>query len=285
MKAKEKEVLYSFFTHVLDSISGFRSKDHSPTFTDDKPVIHKPSSSIKPALSTAKSFSSQNKAPLSSTNTLPERDDLIIQHSYTSYSSMEELTKAVSLCEGCDLCSTRHSTVAGEGPKETFGILTPPPIMVIGEAPGVDEDIQGRPFVGASGKLLDKMLKAINLYRTKNCYITNVVKCRPPGNRNPSREEILACSHFLKEQIRLLSPKMILILGNVALKSMLNTERGITYLHGKLYFYEDKIPTIATYHPSALLRREELKRDAWEDLKFFNKYFCSLSPKINILAD
>ena len=157
-----------------------------------------------------------------------------------------------------------------------MGILEKPPILVIGEAPGYDEDVQGRPFVGASGKLLDKMLKSIGLSRTENCFITNIVKCRPPENRNPAKDEIIACSHFLEEQIRLISPKMILLLGSVALKSIFNTTLGISHLHGKIFYYHDEIPTIATYHPSALLRTESLKRPAWEDLKFFQSKFKGL---------
>ena len=256
MKASEKKVLYSFFCKALDCIEGFASKDVEVEFVDDedRPFIENPSSLV---------YSDASK------------DNFSKRHE-EQYKNIEELKQDVLCCSGCGLCKERNNVVFGEGPKETMGCDEEPCVLVIGEAPGYDEDVQARPFVGASGKLLDKMLGAIDLYRTKNCFITNIVKCRPPNNRNPSYEEIASCIHFLEEQIRLISPKIILLLGSVALKTMLHTEMGISHLHGKLFYYNDSIPTIATYHPSALLRQESLKRLAWEDLKFFKSQLNKL---------
>ncbi|MDR0324060.1 MAG: uracil-DNA glycosylase, partial [Treponema sp.] len=132
------------------------------------------------------------------------------------------------------------------------------------------EDAQGRPFVGRAGQLLDKMLSAINLSRDTNCFIANVVKCRPPGNRDPHPEETSACAHFLERQITLLNPKFILVAGRVAAQTLLKTTEPIGKLRGKTIDFsvgDISIPLLITYHPAAILRNEGLKRPAWEDLK------------------
>ena len=262
MKKCEKESLYSLFKVATECIEGFKSSVSTPVFYDDV------ESSRLPSIQGTHSVIVETEVSDGRINSISINKKL--------YTSIEELKKDVSVCKACPLCKTRKTIVFGEGPSETMGILEKPPILVIGEAPGYDEDVQGRPFVGASGKLLDKMLQSIGLSRTENCFITNIVKCRPPENRNPAKDEIIACSHFLEEQIRLISPKMILLLGSVALKSIFNTTLGISHLHGKIFYYHDEIPTIATYHPSALLRTESLKRPAWEDLKFFQSKFKGL---------
>jgi DNA polymerase len=142
--------------------------------------------------------------------------------------------------------------------------------MVVGEGPGADEDSTGRPFVGRAGQLLDKMLESIGLSRSKNCFIANMIKCRPPGNRDPGSEEIATCFPFLERQITLLSPQIILCAGRVAAQNLLKTNTGINALRGEfkeLSIGETKIPVLCTFHPSAILRDESLKRPAWEDLK------------------
>jgi DNA polymerase len=152
--------------------------------------------------------------------------------------------------------------------------VSQPLVMVIGEGPGADEDEQGRPFVGRAGKLLDQMLDAINLSRNKNCFIANVIKCRPPNNRDPLPEETAACAHFLEQQINLLKPKFILIAGRVAAQSLLKTIEPIGKLRGKFTKFEAEsgpIPLLVTYHPAALLRNEDYKRPAWEDLKLLRE--------------
>ena len=128
--------------------------------------------------------------------------------------------------------------------------------------------MQGRPFVGKAGLLLDKMLAAIQLDRKTNCYITNIVKCRPPENRNPFPDEQSACISFLEAQIHILKPKMILCMGKISIEKLMNQSVSITAAHGQFFDYNG-IPVMPTYHPSALLRNEELKRPAWDDLKKF----------------
>jgi DNA polymerase len=139
--------------------------------------------------------------------------------------------------------------------------------MVVGEGPGADEDASGRPFVGKAGQLLDKMLASIGLSRETNCFIANVIKCRPPGNRDPEPDEITACAQFLERQIHLLNPRFILCAGRVAAHTLLKTVETIGKIRGQIRSYNTGIPLIATYHPSALLQHEDWKRPAWEDLK------------------
>ena len=174
---------------------------------------------------------------------------------------MEELKQILLSFEGCNLKNTAASTILGEGnPKAK--------LMLIGEAPGADEDRLGRPFVGRCGKLLDKMLEAIHC-RREDCYITNILPWRPPGNRTPTDEEVAVCLPFLKRQIELIQPDVILLLGGIALKSVMDYTESISRARGKWLEYstEDKnIPVLATYHPSYLLRSAAQKSKAWIDL-------------------
>ena len=186
------------------------------------------------------------------------------------FSSLEEVALAIKNCSACGLCNTRKNTVPGMG-------VVHPAVLVIGEGPGADEDETGLPFVGKAGQLLDKMLASIFLYRTTNCFIANIVKCRPPANRDPLPEESSACAKYLDAQIALLQPKMILLLGRIALHNLLNTTEGITKVHGKWLTYQG-IPVMAIYHPSALLRNEALKLPTWEDLKEFRNRLRQIVP-------
>jgi len=177
--------------------------------------------------------------------------------------SLEQIAADVRDCTGCKLCTTRTNAVPGEGAAQ-------PLVMVIGEGPGADEDATGRPFVGRAGQLLDKMLASIGLSRESNCFIANVIKCRPPANRDPQPDETAACASFLDRQIQLLRPRIILCAGRIAGQTLLNTQAPIGKLRGKFVDFQAggrTIPFLATYHPSALLRNEDLKRPAWEDLK------------------
>ena len=177
--------------------------------------------------------------------------------------SLDELSSQVAACRSCVLCQKRTRPVPGEG------VLTPA-VLVVGEGPGADEDRTGRPFVGRAGQLLDKMLASICLSRTANCYIANAVKCRPPMNRTPMSDEVASCRPFLREQIRILRPQFILAMGRSAVSSLLGTTAPLNTLRGKWFDYDSggtAIPLLVTYHPSALLRDESLKRPAWEDLK------------------
>ena len=186
-----------------------------------------------------------------------------------SYENIEQIAEKILVCRNCQLWEKRTNAVPGEG-------VLQPLVMVIGEAPGEDEDRHGRPFVGKAGQLLDKMLDSIGLSRKTNCFIANVVKCRPPFNRDPNPEETSACEHFLEHQIILLKPKFILVVGRIAAQSLLKTTESIGKIRGKfteLAVGDMKIPLIATYHPAALLRNEEYKRPAWEDLKLLHSKF------------
>ena len=169
-----------------------------------------------------------------------------------------QLKDAVANCTACDLYKTRTQGVIGVGDEKAEW-------LIIGEAPGADEDAQGEPFVGQAGKLLDAMLAAIGLKRGDNVYIANVLKSRPPGNRNPAPEEVAACLPYLERQIQLIQPKIIIALGRFAVQSLLDTEEAIGKLRGRVHRYQG-IPLIATYHPAYLLRNLSDKEKAWEDL-------------------
>jgi len=177
--------------------------------------------------------------------------------------SLELVAADARACAACRLAQGRRNAAPGEGAER-------PAVMVIGEGPGADEDATGRPFVGRAGQLLDKMLAAIGLSRESNCYIANVVKCRPPGNREPMPDEISACARLLERQARLLRPAFALCAGRVAAQAVLGSEAGIGKLRGRVIDMEMAglpVRCVATYHPSAILRNEGLKRPAWEDLK------------------
>jgi DNA polymerase len=147
--------------------------------------------------------------------------------------------------------------------------------MVIGEGPGAEEDRTGLPFVGPAGQLLDKMLGAIGLSREENCFIGNIVKCRPPMNRDPAPDEQAACLPFLDRQLALLRPRAILAVGRIPAQSLLGVKDGIGRLRGRAFEFRG-VPLVATYHPSALLRDDGLKRPAWEDLKLLRSILDGL---------
>lgn len=172
--------------------------------------------------------------------------------------TLDELKYIVSQCKMCELYKGRTKTVFGEGNEHAR-------IMFIGEGPGYYEDKMGRPFVGKAGQLLDKMLESIELKR-EDIYIGNIVKCRPPNNRNPLEEECAVCIEYLRWQVKLIDPDIIICLGAVAARNIISTDFRITKERGN-WVKKGKFHIMATYHPAALLRDERKKRDAWEDLK------------------
>ena len=187
--------------------------------------------------------------------------------------SLAELSQMVTTCKNCGLCETRQRAVAGDG-------VINPTILIVGEAPGEQEDVQGKPFVGRSGQLLDNMLKAIGHGRQTTAYITNVVKCRPPANRNPREEEITACAGYLERQLQLLKPAVILAMGRFAAHALLKTDQPLQTLRQtdqSLRVGEQAIPVVVTYHPAYLLRRPVDKRLAWEDLKRMQRLLSARS--------
>ena len=179
-----------------------------------------------------------------------------------------ELKQAVPACTACGLHRTRTQTVFGVGDENADW-------MLIGEAPGAEEDRLGDPFVGQAGRLLDNMLAAIGLERSENVYIANVLKCRPPGNRNPEPDEVAKCTPFLKRQIALIQPKLIIAMGRFAAQTLLASDASIASLRGRAYRYEG-VPLIVTYHPAYLLRNLPDKAKAWADLVFAKKTMASL---------
>jgi uracil-DNA glycosylase len=179
------------------------------------------------------------------------------------------LQDEVAGCVKCALAATRTRTVFGVGNPHADW-------LVIGEAPGGEEDQQGKPFVGAAGKLLDAMLQAIGLSRDENVFIANMMKCRPPGNRDPKPEEVAACLPYLMRQIAAIKPKLILAVGRVAAQNLLATDVPVGRLRGRVHrFGPLSTALIVTYHPAYLLRTPAEKRKAWEDLKFARDYFKS----------
>jgi uracil-DNA glycosylase family 4 len=179
------------------------------------------------------------------------------------------LREMVRDCPRCKLCATRTQTVFGVGVENA-------PLMVVGEGPGADEDRQGEPFVGAAGQLLDQMLKAIGRSRGDNTYIANVVKCRPPGNRDPEADEVEACRPYLDRQIELIKPKLIVGLGRTAAQRLLQTDEPLSRLRGPLHEYgPTKTPVLITYHPAYLLRSPREKAKSWQDLKRIHQLLAS----------
>ena len=174
------------------------------------------------------------------------------------YQSWEELEENIKDCKLCKLHSNRKNIVIGDGNKKAR-------IMFIGEGPGADEDLQGIPFVGRAGKLMNMALKGVGIKR-EEIYIANVVKCRPPGNRNPEQEEIQCCRKYLETQLQLVKPEIIVLLGSIALKTILGEEYGITASRGK-WIEKEGIKYMPIFHPAALLRDENKKISFWQDLK------------------
>ncbi|BDC38020.1 uracil-DNA glycosylase [Paraburkholderia terrae] len=195
--------------------------------------------------------------PLSHTSEIEAKADSPGQPSIDTL-DWPALEARVSACERCRLCERRTNTVFGVGDREADW-------MLIGEAPGENEDKQGEPFVGQAGKLLDNMLQSLDLARGTNVYIANVIKCRPPGNRNPEPDEVARCEPYLQRQVALVKPKLIVALGRFAAQSLLKTEASISSLRGRVHEYEG-VPVVVTYHPAYLLRSLGDKSKSWQDL-------------------
>jgi uracil-DNA glycosylase family 4 len=194
----------------------------------------------------------------------------ITAEAWGTAASLDVLNKQICECQKCALGSTRTKFVFGVGnPKAT--------LMFIGEAPGADEDAQGEPFVGRAGQLLTKIIEAINFKRS-DVYICNILKCRPPNNRKPTPEESELCKPYLKKQIELLKPKVIVCLGLTAAENLLGTKESMGKLRGRVMEYEG-VPVMITYHPAALLRNPNWKRPTWEDVQAVKKLHDELLAK------
>lgn len=239
MKKEDKELIYDLLKKTDAYVTGYTSQTFAVpmSFEDDGELDQQMEKTVVPE-------------PVEG----PTTNDAL---------TLDNLKSKILRCTKCQLARTRNNVVPGEGVEH-------PDVLVIGEGPGYDEDMSGRPFVGKAGVLLDKMLAAIGLDRNTNCYIANVVKCRPPNNRDPEPAEQSACSGFLEAQIHILKPKMILCMGRIAGHKMLDSQSPLNQLRGQFHDYNG-IPLMVTYHPSALLRDQALKAPAWEDLKAFRR--------------
>ena len=186
--------------------------------------------------------------------------------------SWESLEQKVLSCTGCGLCETRHNVVFGVGNRETE-------VLFVGEGPGEQEDLQGEPFVGPAGKLLDDMLSILDLDRSSNCYIANIVKCRPPRNRDPLETEQDACIEYLRNQVMLIRPKIIVCLGRVAAKRLIDPEYRITRQHGT-WVQKGGVWMTAIYHPSALLRDVSKRPETFDDLLSIREKIREIGAKV-----
>lgn len=240
-------------------------------YSDSLPLKDKYEFKIKDELNTKinKVLSSKNKEKKQQEKkSVPEKPKQVIDTSkFTDIpEELHELKKEVITCVQCGLHETRNNVVFGTGTGKSK-------LVVVGEAPGADEDKTGFPFVGRAGQLLTKMLKAIDIER-EDVFICNVLKCRPPQNRDPRPDEIRACSHYLDKQLEILKPKYILALGRIAAKRLLNVDLKMKDFRTTTHSYNG-IPLLVTYHPAALLRNPNWKREAWVDLQNLQKLLNS----------
>lgn len=283
MKADEKQLIFNLLKNASAHFNGY-TKDvykSEQNFTDDEEIqcIKQENLEILEQTTIQTPIESQSQqqsaVQVQSQNEILEQNQIKTPEAesftHTSKTTLEEIASKIARCTRCTLARTRNNVVPGMGVEN-------PDVLVIGEGPGYDEDKQGLPFVGKAGILLDKMLAAIGLDRKSNCYIANIVKCRPPQNRDPFPQEQDACFSFLEAQINILKPKMILCMGKISSNKMLNQKSPIGTLRGQIFEYNN-IPLMVTYHPSALLRNEQLKRPAWDDLKMFKAKLDEIKQK------
>jgi len=260
---------------IEGSINYFKFfKEHRPygitkTFEIDEPETDE---IISPS---DESVNIETVADKPKTKVIPAKEPDLFPEEWESIDSISELDNAIKNCTKCSLAKTRTNLVFGAGNPDAE-------IMIIGEAPGADEDIQGKPFVGRAGQLLTDILKAIEFSRD-DVFICNVLKCRPPGNRNPQPEEISKCRPYLNKQISIIKPKLILALGTFAAQTLLNTKEPLGKLRGKFFEYFNEgnlILLLVTYHPAALLRNPNWKKPTWEDVQLFKKKYVELKNNI-----
>jgi DNA polymerase len=203
-------------------------------------------------------------APAGNNIALPKTISALPDEAWTSAADLQSLDGMINTCMKCSLGKTRKKFVFGVGnPKAE--------VVVVGEAPGADEDEKGEPFVGRAGQLLTKILEAVQ-FKREEVFICNILKCRPPNNRDPQPEEIECCEPYLWKQLEIIKPKMILCAGRIAGQSLLKTKNSLGDLRGKMHDYRG-IPLMVTYHPAALLRNPNWKRPCWEDVQQFRKLY------------
>jgi uracil-DNA glycosylase family 4 len=261
---QEVELYGNDFPLDLDINTLISEQELPPTIVNE--IATKP-------VNTIKDFPKFNILAVNNSQKL-ENNNKIVKEKITHFSgnNLNDFFTEIKDCQNCFLGSCRKKFVFGKGQENAE-------IMIIGEAPGEEEDKQGEPFVGPAGQLLDKILQAVDIQKDL-IYVTNIVKCRPPNNRDPLLEEINDCLPYLNKQIELIKPKLILVLGRVAgqiltgnMQATLSSLRG-----GKIHSYKG-IDMFVTYHPSALLRHEEWKRPTWEDMKALKKHYLEISSQ------
>ncbi len=194
----------------------------------------------------------------------PEPEEVVpvpgqLEDPFPAFQQIEAFQQAIKSCQKCPLSRTRNRLVFGVGDPRAD-------LVLVGEAPGADEDMKGEPFVGRAGQLLDKILAAVEMERGDNVYIANILKCRPPNNRDPLPSEVAECEPHLVKQLQLLQPKLILALGRIAAQTLLKTKDPLSKLRGRLHDYHG-VPLMVTFHPAALLRNPQWKRPTWEDVQ------------------
>jgi uracil-DNA glycosylase family 4 len=239
------------------TIEGERPAEETRTRAREVAVVTSPEAETKPGIRAAGGREPVEQSSLFGESVRKRGIDL-------SGFDLAALDAIVSTCERCGLSAGRTRTVFGSGNPTSR-------IVFIGEAPGRDEDLQGLPFVGRAGQLLTKMLAAIGFAR-EDVYIANILKCRPPGNREPQEDEMTACEPYLARQLEIIKPAMICALGRIAAHGLLKNATALGVLRQGMHYYND-IPVAVTYHPAALLRNPNLKRDAWEDLQKMRKLY------------
>lgn len=240
-----------------------RPSSSAPAASARKPASagSKPSPRAKGAGASAPAAASRKQAKLSPVPIEPEAPDYAPR-----MKTLAALAEEASECTKCGLCETRKTVVFARGRARNR-------VMFIGEAPGADEDAQGFPFVGRAGKLLDQIIDAIGFERDE-IYVANILKCRPPQNRDPRPEEISACTPYLEEQIRLVQPKIICALGKFAAQFLTGKPKAtMGQLRGRIHYYRESIMVLPTYHPAALLRNPQWKRVVWEDVQLLRKEY------------
>ena len=236
-------------------------------------ITEQPTTEYEPAVTSKKQIVAEEPVLFelpTPAKSLPTQQAKLTTEPWGDAATLDEMNKQICNCLKCALGHTRTKFVFGVGnPNAT--------LMLVGEAPGADEDAQGEPFVGRAGQLLNKILEAIN-FKREDVYICNILKCRPPNNRKPQPEEVEQCIPYLQKQIQLIKPKVILCLGLTAAENLLKTAESLGKLRGRVMQYEG-IPLMVTYHPAALLRNPNWKRPTWEDVQAVRKLHDDLVVK------
>lgn len=273
----KREILQFYADNELDEVilenpqNYFLQKDKEKKLTPIKKEVK--NNFIKPVSSTSEALSAlSNKAAFNESKEFESLNAIIAkaEKAANNAKDLAELRKELEGFDGCNLKKMATNTVFSDGNSDSE-------IMIIGEAPGNQEDLQGMPFCGDSGKLLDAMFGAINITRAKNCYITNVIFWRPPGNRRPTTEELAICRPFVERHIQLMKPKVLVLVGSTAMAAILGIKDPISKIRGEFMdyapgFLENPIKTFTIFHPSYLMRQSSKKRIAWQDMLALEKF-------------